>query len=66
VFKRIAQIILPDLFAMDGTTAANRLKGQLERYAPVLYFTFSVLTMYFKTKGSRKRTEACRSTSTNW
>jgi hypothetical protein len=36
VFKQIVQIILPDLFAMDGTTVANQLKGQLERYAPIL------------------------------
>ncbi|KAF8812875.1 hypothetical protein BYT27DRAFT_7251461 [Phlegmacium glaucopus] len=31
MFKQIAQVILPELFAVDGTMVANRLKGQLER-----------------------------------
>ena len=39
VFKRIRQVILPELFALDGTTVANQLKGQLERYVPTLDFT---------------------------
>jgi hypothetical protein len=38
-FKRIAQAILPELFAIDGTTVANRLKGQLERYASISYLS---------------------------
>ncbi|KJA21478.1 hypothetical protein HYPSUDRAFT_202842 [Hypholoma sublateritium FD-334 SS-4] len=31
VFKRIALALLPDLYALDASTIANRLKGQLER-----------------------------------
>ena len=47
VFEQIAQIILLDLFAIDGTMVANQSKGQLKRYASVLYFTFSVLQCTF-------------------
>ena len=42
VFRQIAQVILLELFAIDGTTVANWLKGQLERYVLVLYFNFSI------------------------
>ncbi|KAM6491159.1 hypothetical protein JOM56_013398 [Amanita muscaria] len=31
VFKRIAEAILPDMFKLDPSTVADRLKGQLER-----------------------------------
>jgi len=30
-------VILPEIFAVDGTTVANRLKGQLERYVSISY-----------------------------
>ena len=31
MFKHIGKVIMPDIFAGDGTTVGNRLKGQLER-----------------------------------
>lgn len=62
VFKRIGQVILPELFALDGTTVANRLKGQLERYVPTRDFTMLQLICLLK-KAHKNVPEACCTTS---
>ena len=62
VLKRIGQVILPELFALDVTTVANRLKGQLERYVPTLDFTMLQLICLLK-KAHKNVPEACCTTS---
>ena len=62
VLKRIGQVILPELFALDVTTVANRLRGQLERYVPTLDFTMLQLICLLK-KAHKNVPEACCTTS---
>jgi hypothetical protein len=64
VFKRIAQVILVELFAVDGTTVANRLKGQLERYVSVSYLPCYTRINLLE-KAHKNIPEASRSTSTD-
>jgi hypothetical protein len=65
VFKWIAQVILPELFAVDGTTVANCLKGQLERYVSISYLPcYNIINLL--AKAHKNIPEASCSTSTDW